>query len=401
MRILILTTFFDSFGGAEYLVKETAEILLKNGHIVTIVSLAGFEKKNSEKSVWKPGKNLFCLNNGPCKIDASVQNFHKLLKRVRPDVVNIWFGQGFMAILTENAQDMGFPTVINILDPWLSHPFYRSAILKKARGLIKIIDTIPNRQVIGKLGELLETDGDTGKIIEKGEIFKKARRVVFCSKDTKRYYDQRYHLNKNQSYLITPFIELDKIEKIRIEKKLNNDHPPVDLVYVGRVADFWKGFDILLRSIKGIDNLTLTIFSRSYTDINYARFMAKKIKVDIKNINFEVNASRPQLLEKMKSADSLIIPSLAEGFSLVMLEAMAVGGTVVAGPMFGGPLDVIKDGYNGYLFKPGDVLSLRKTILEAKESRLKKEITKHAMETAEKFPKRDFVKKLERIYARI
>ncbi|MCD6461148.1 MAG: glycosyltransferase [Thermoplasmata archaeon] len=61
-------------------------------------------------------------------------------------------------------------------------------------------------------------------------------------------------------------------------------------------------------------------------------------------------------------ADVFVLPSKAETFGMVLLEAMAAGTPVVAAAS-GGILDVVRDGENGLLFPFGDSGSLADTLL--------------------------------------
>ena len=54
------------------------------------------------------------------------------------------------------------------------------------------------------------------------------------------------------------------------------------------------------------------------------------------------------MLEIMAQHDLLILPSIAEGFGLVILEAMASGLPVIATPNTGGP-DIIEEGVDGFV----------------------------------------------------
>ena len=63
------------------------------------------------------------------------------------------------------------------------------------------------------------------------------------------------------------------------------------------------------------------------------------------------------LLRAYASVDIVCLPSLHEGMSNVMLEAMSTGAVCVASRV-GGAIDVIEDGVNGFLFAAGDEASL-------------------------------------------
>lgn len=60
-----------------------------------------------------------------------------------------------------------------------------------------------------------------------------------------------------------------------------------------------------------------------------------------------------QMSQLMASCDLLVLPSLAEPFGLVLLEAMAHGRPVVA-TRAGGPPEIVCDGETGLLVRPGE-----------------------------------------------
>jgi glycosyltransferase involved in cell wall biosynthesis len=59
------------------------------------------------------------------------------------------------------------------------------------------------------------------------------------------------------------------------------------------------------------------------------------------------------VLSLMAAADVVVMPSLAEPFGLVLLEAMSLGRPVVA-TRAGGPLEIVADGVTGLLIPPAD-----------------------------------------------
>ena len=63
-----------------------------------------------------------------------------------------------------------------------------------------------------------------------------------------------------------------------------------------------------------------------------------------------------ELASAVASADALVFPSQTDTLGLVLLESMAAGTPVVAARCGGAP-DVVRDGFNGLLFTPGDAAS--------------------------------------------
>lgn len=63
----------------------------------------------------------------------------------------------------------------------------------------------------------------------------------------------------------------------------------------------------------------------------------------------------------MRAGDVFVLPSAAEPFGLVLLEAMALGLPVVA-TRAGGPVEIVADGDTGLLVKPGDAGELAEAL---------------------------------------
>jgi glycosyltransferase involved in cell wall biosynthesis len=75
-------------------------------------------------------------------------------------------------------------------------------------------------------------------------------------------------------------------------------------------------------------------------------------------VTFVGQTSRSKVLEEIGRFDVLILPSLFEGFGLVILEAMAAGLPVITTQNTGGP-DVIGEGKEGFVVPAGDAEALR------------------------------------------
>ncbi len=71
----------------------------------------------------------------------------------------------------------------------------------------------------------------------------------------------------------------------------------------------------------------------------------------------------PDALSAIGAANLLVLPSIAEPFGLVLLEAMALGRAVVATDA-GGPREIVVNGETGLLVPPQDPAALAKAIVE-------------------------------------
>jgi len=70
---------------------------------------------------------------------------------------------------------------------------------------------------------------------------------------------------------------------------------------------------------------------------------------------------------RMSGARATIVPSKAEAFGLVTIESMSVG-TPVIGSNTGGIAEVVRDGIDGLLFRPGDHEALGRHMAEISKS---------------------------------
>jgi glycosyltransferase involved in cell wall biosynthesis len=71
-----------------------------------------------------------------------------------------------------------------------------------------------------------------------------------------------------------------------------------------------------------------------------------------------------QLPQALNAADLLVLPSVAEAFGLVLVEAMACGLPVIACSTHG-PAEIVADGKTGWLIPPDDQDSLADALLAA------------------------------------
>jgi phosphatidyl-myo-inositol dimannoside synthase len=126
---------------------------------------------------------------------------------------------------------------------------------------------------------------------------------------------------------------------------------------VGRWAasERYKGVDLLIGAIaqlRGTHSDLHLVAVGSGDDLPRLRALAGSRGVS-GVIHFFENLSREEIAACYARADLFALPSTAEGFGLVFLEAMAFSKPVV-GAAAGGSLDVIEDGVNGLLIPAND-----------------------------------------------
>jgi|GEM_PF-5397036 len=99
-------------------------------------------------------------------------------------------------------------------------------------------------------------------------------------------------------------------------------------------------------------------YDKSHQIIRY--FRDRKLLQSTENIkiHFFPPFSDHQIDEVFSGIDVLLLPSvMKESYSLVVREAMIRGIPVISSDC-GGPEEIIRDGYNGYIFKTGDYIDL-------------------------------------------
>jgi glycosyltransferase involved in cell wall biosynthesis len=74
-------------------------------------------------------------------------------------------------------------------------------------------------------------------------------------------------------------------------------------------------------------------------------------------VRFTGRLDQTDIVREMHQAHVLVLPSVFEGFGLVIVEAMATGMPVIASTHSAGP-DVIREGVDGFVLEPDDVTGL-------------------------------------------
>lgn len=101
----------------------------------------------------------------------------------------------------------------------------------------------------------------------------------------------------------------------------------------------------------------------------------------------------------LKEADVFVLPSLSEGFSIALVEAMLCGLPVIA-TKIGGPSEIVKEGKSGFLINPHSVAEMKATMwkIYAKDEVERKMMGALARQEATSFSTENYVRNILEIY---
>jgi glycosyltransferase involved in cell wall biosynthesis len=110
----------------------------------------------------------------------------------------------------------------------------------------------------------------------------------------------------------------------------------------------------------------------------------------------------PDFPKLLAAIDLVVVPSANEGFSLVVIEAMAAGVAVVASSV-GGPSEIIDDAVSGVLVPPGDAAALRASMSELLTNHARRlEIGHAGREVARsRFARERVIDRIEALYRQV
>lgn len=166
------------------------------------------------------------------------------------------------------------------------------------------------------------------------------------------------------------------------------------IVTAGRLVP-WKGFDLLIKSIKNI-NADLLIIGDG-EDKNRLEKLVKDLNVSDK-VFFVGRLPREELLSYIKGSSLFVLTSSFESFSFQLVEAMMIGATVVA-LKAGNLSEIIKDKENGVLIEKNEIDNLS-VILNSllKDKELRDRLSSMAKDDSKKYSVSNTVDKLEKLF---
>ena len=128
------------------------------------------------------------------------------------------------------------------------------------------------------------------------------------------------------------------------------------ILYIGRLV-YYKGVDVLIRSfsevLKDVNGAKLIIVGEGPMKQEWQNLVTE---LHLENsVSFLGRISNSEKLALLSQCSALALPSLFEGFGLVVLEAFALKKTVLVTNI--PPFDeIVEDGQDGFLITPTDLI---------------------------------------------
>lgn len=240
--------------------------------------------------------------------------------------------------------------------------------------------------------EYLGWKGIFGVIIEK-IVSKLTKNIVSVSDKTKNNLI-KLGINKEHISTVYNWVDIKEIEEIKKSKEKS------DIIYAGRLMKH-KNIDVLIKSVhlakKEFPDVKAIIIGNGPEKAKL-KDLTKRLWLE-KNIKFMDFMLKEQVYSFMKSSKLFVLPSVLEGFGIIVIEANACGLPVITVKhKRNASADLIKDYDNGFVCKLSEANIAEKILMLLKNSKLRKNMSKKSIKNARNYDIQDTVTKLENIY---
>ena len=328
MKILFPAThYYPVIGGIETWTKNIAEGLAKKVEIFVVTGKVKNQPKKEEKNgvkIWRT--SLFVLSDlsaSPIIYSLSLLPFvfFKSLSLIKKEKIDILHCQGFLSSF------LGF-------------------LLSRLTGIPYIVTV----QRLEKKGSFIK------EMVYKGAFY-----CIGASRAVEAYFEA---VGAKNIEVIPNGIDLEKYRGLasRGDRTSTGEFVVITVARLEKV----KGIEYLIRAFH---SPRCDLPRRSHLLIIGDGSQRKNLEDLVKKLNLEERVKflgpvpNERLPEYLAAADCFVLPSLREGFGIVILEAQAAGIPVI-GTKVGGILDLIEDGKTGLLVEPKNSEAIAKAIGE-------------------------------------
>ncbi|MCX5696366.1 MAG: glycosyltransferase family 4 protein [Candidatus Omnitrophica bacterium] len=356
------------FGGADIFAENIVEELSRRGYSQSVISINPLKGDTCER---RPGLTVYRFH--PMNVSTALRigkaglfrqgvwtaldiysrySYNKvrlILEKEKPDVVHVHTPPDFTVSVFDALKDLNLPTVFTLQDYFLLcrrvvllHGDARLCTDSNINPLCKLYRMITRNLTRAKIDIVTSPSLFTLELLKANGFFEN------CSK-----------------YIVPNGINTGDFRRNNGKSK-----GAITFLYMGGLTRH-KGVHILIKAFRRIENpnIRLQIVGRGV----YEKAL-KSLAGDDSRIVFYDNVPHGDTPKFYAAADVLVVPSIwYEVFGRVIVEAFSAGLPVISSDI-GGMRELVKDGFNGFLFEPGNIEQLKESLLRiiADEQVLKK-----------------------------
>ena len=248
-----------------------------------------------------------------------------------------------------------------------------------------------------------------------GYTMRVSRAVIALNKTMMRAIVKKAHVDPRKIFIVPNGVDADffkpDMDASDVIERYGLEGDRI-ILFVGRVT-YGKGVHLLVKAFKYLIEIYKDIkiviagpLSGAFSDGGISAYASALISYIEKNLPrnsylFTGAVDRDTLRKLYSVAHVCVLPSYAEAFGMVLIEAMACGCPVIASNAGGIP-DIVKDGVVGFLFRKGDYMDLREKLKRIlSDECLRKEMSLNARKYVEEnYSWRVIAEKISYIYRR-
>ena len=227
-----------------------------------------------------------------------------------------------------------------------------------------IISKLKRTPIIGTIHDTSSNNNDQwlqsshlAKFMEKFLVKLPFDKIITVSHATKNSLINDFGVDGNKIEILYNGVDILKYDSVIENKTVENQ-----IIFVGRLAPH-KHVDhlinILMEIRKDVPNVKLMIVGKGEEKENLVKLVKNYSLESI--IKFKQDLSDEDLIKEIKKSKLLVLPSTREGFGMVLAEANCCYKPVVTYAS-GGTVEVVEDGFNGFLVESGNLIELTEKI---------------------------------------
>lgn len=316
-----------NIGGVEKVMVDYANLLYKDGYEIHYVVMHPIVRSGSFVNMISSGIKIYTLN---CqRIRNSIFRLRKIVKNIKPDI-----------IITENERVLSV-VAVKFLIPFspfkiieTQHSFFDNAELRHAKLSLVITKFCANF----------------------------CYKIIAVSKSIASMLKEQIHISPNKIVTIYNPIDINRIKALASTGKCDFDN---FILFVGRLSVV-KNIPLLINAFnilhRRFPTIRLVIIGEGEERIRIKRMIENLRLSEYVTMLGSLNNPYPYILK----SKLVVIPSTSEGLSLVILESLLLGKTIVSTPHTGAKelLSANKLGYVSKSFNdPAELAELMETAI--------------------------------------